>query len=35
MPAAHLFTGRSGQLALMAEFLIRELNVAVKTERGI
>lgn len=29
MSRKNLFTGRSGQLALMAEFLIRELNVAI------
>lgn len=29
MSRRNLFTGRSGQLALMAEFLIRELNVAI------
>lgn len=29
MARRNLFTGRSGQLALMAEFLIRELNVAI------
>ncbi len=29
MPRRDLFTGRSGQLALMAEFLIRQLNVAI------
>jgi hypothetical protein len=29
MSRRHLFTGRSGQLALMAEFLHRELNVAI------
>lgn len=29
MPRRDLFTGRSGQLALMAEFLIREVNVAI------
>jgi hypothetical protein len=29
MSRKNLFIGRSGQLALMAEFLIRELNVAI------
>lgn len=29
MTAASQFTGRNGQLALMAEFLIRQLNVAI------
>jgi len=29
MARRDLFTGRSGQLAVMAEFLIRELNVAI------
>lgn len=29
MPRKDLFTGRSGQLALMAEFLHRQLNVAI------
>ena len=29
MSRKHLFTGRSGQLAVMAEFLHRELNVAI------
>jgi hypothetical protein len=29
MPTRDLFTGRSGQLAVMAEFLVRELNVAI------
>ncbi len=29
MPRRDLFTGRSGQLALMAEFLHREMNVAI------
>jgi hypothetical protein len=29
MTRKHLFTGRSGQLAVMAEFLHRELNVAI------
>jgi hypothetical protein len=29
MPQKDLFTGRSGQLAVMAEFLIRNLNVAI------
>jgi hypothetical protein len=29
MPRRDLFTGRSGQLALMAEFLQREMNVAI------
>src|SRR5215217_1738149 len=29
MARKDLFTGRSGQLALMAEFLHRELNVAI------
>jgi len=29
MPRRDLFTGRSGQLAVMAEFLHREMNVAI------
>ena len=29
MPRKDLFTGRSGQLALLAEFLVRQMNVAI------